>query len=160
MTQQPYKLCPQCQQPAVLSAPSCGRCGQQYRTQFATPDQTQVVIPPQHPPVAPVPYQPPAQPYYPLIEQPYQPPPSVWQQPYARPAPQQSYVPWAIASGALAFFSLIFFPPFTGATAIYCGWRVKAAGNDGLGIALMVVSGCCMTVGMFVGALIGMSGFR
>lgn len=41
-----YKLCPKCQQPAVLDQPACGRCGHQYRTRF-TPgaNQTQVIAP-------------------------------------------------------------------------------------------------------------------
>ena len=40
---EPYKICPQCQQPAVLTASQCGRCGRQYRTQFVPPQQTQDV---------------------------------------------------------------------------------------------------------------------
>lgn len=31
----PRKLCPQCQTPAPVEAGFCGRCGHQYRTQFA-----------------------------------------------------------------------------------------------------------------------------
>lgn len=39
MTQSPFKVCPQCQTPAALDAPSCTRCGRQYRTQFVPPQQ-------------------------------------------------------------------------------------------------------------------------
>ncbi len=38
---QPYKVCPNCKQHAPLDADVCTRCGHQYRTQFADPDQTQ-----------------------------------------------------------------------------------------------------------------------
>ena len=41
---QPYKVCPNCQQPAALSQTACGRCGRPYRTQFAPPNKTQVFI--------------------------------------------------------------------------------------------------------------------
>ncbi len=49
MQDQPYKMCPRCQQPAVLDAPVCRRCGHRYRTQFAPPplDRTQVFLPPE-----------------------------------------------------------------------------------------------------------------
>ena len=35
-----YKTCPHCQQHCVLDMKACGRCGHQFRTQFAPPDQT------------------------------------------------------------------------------------------------------------------------
>ncbi|MBM4356033.1 MAG: hypothetical protein FJ109_19965 [Deltaproteobacteria bacterium] len=44
---QPWKVCPQCQEPAQLQACVCLRCGHVYRTRFAPPlGQTQVVLPP------------------------------------------------------------------------------------------------------------------
>lgn len=46
MEQTPYKICPNCQQPAALTVPACLRCGRQYKTQFAPPSQqTQVITP-------------------------------------------------------------------------------------------------------------------
>lgn len=59
---QPYKLCPQCGQPAALQTMVCQQCGRHYRTQFVTPDQTQVVMPPPpvYPQYSPFPTQPPA----------------------------------------------------------------------------------------------------
>jgi hypothetical protein len=48
---QAYKVCPQCQTPAVLTAPQCSQCGHLFRTQFV--QQTQVVVPPLH--VSPLP---------------------------------------------------------------------------------------------------------
>jgi len=50
---QPYKLCPKCQQPAALDAPTCSRCGRVYRTRFSTAQQTQMVAapPPLPPPI-------------------------------------------------------------------------------------------------------------
>jgi len=42
---QPYKICPQCQTPAALAAPSCSRCGRQYHTQFTPAPQTQMSPP-------------------------------------------------------------------------------------------------------------------
>lgn len=46
---QPYKICPQCQEPDSMDAASCIRCGRVYRTTAPPPiGQTQVVMPPQH----------------------------------------------------------------------------------------------------------------
>ncbi len=64
---QPYKICPECGQPAELTAQACGRCGHAYRTQFTpagqpfqtpgAPEQrTQMFGMP--PPVPPAPAQP------------------------------------------------------------------------------------------------------
>jgi hypothetical protein len=43
MTQQPFKICPQCQEPAAINAASCARCGRVYRTTALPMDQTQVI---------------------------------------------------------------------------------------------------------------------
>lgn len=43
MTQQSYKVCPRCQTPAALDAPSCAQCGRQFRTQFVQHETTQVI---------------------------------------------------------------------------------------------------------------------
>lgn len=40
----PYKVCPNCGQPAVVSMPTCQRCGHQYRTQVASSEPTQYVL--------------------------------------------------------------------------------------------------------------------
>lgn len=37
MSKQPYKVCPNCGQPAVLSMPRCGRCGRPYPKPFRWP---------------------------------------------------------------------------------------------------------------------------
>lgn len=44
---QPYKICPQCGEGAVISAAQCGRCGRFYRTTAppAPSNQTQVFVP-------------------------------------------------------------------------------------------------------------------
>ncbi|MEJ5296632.1 MAG: hypothetical protein WHZ52_01200 [Armatimonadota bacterium] len=39
MNQQPYKICPECGQPAELQAQLCARCGHAYRTQFTPTGQ-------------------------------------------------------------------------------------------------------------------------
>ncbi len=72
---QPFKICPQCQQRAEVSAAVCSSCGRKYRTTAPPVDQTQVFsgsamqqmrptqqpmpppLPPQPPPVAITPYQ-------------------------------------------------------------------------------------------------------
>ena len=41
---QPYKVCPKCQQPAVMTMQACGRCGHVYRS-AAPPDRTLFVSP-------------------------------------------------------------------------------------------------------------------
>jgi len=47
MSDQAYKICPQCNQPAVLSAQQCSACGHVFRTQFTPPpDRTTMVSPP------------------------------------------------------------------------------------------------------------------
>lgn len=59
-----HKLCPKCQTPADLLAPQCLSCGHVYRTQFAAPDQTQVVnLPPRDTPPPPYAAPPPYPPY-------------------------------------------------------------------------------------------------
>lgn len=52
-----YKVCPVCQQPAVLDAKTCMRCGHRYRTEFTSrpPDPTQMYSAPPGP--MPVPSQ-------------------------------------------------------------------------------------------------------
>src|SRR5579871_331354 len=60
---QPYKLCPQCQQPAVLTQTVCKRCGHQFRTQFVPANPTQAIYPQQPPAPQPLPQQDPA-PWY------------------------------------------------------------------------------------------------
>jgi TM2 domain-containing membrane protein YozV len=73
---QPFKICPQCQEPAHIAAASCLRCGRLYRTTAPPPmQQTQVVQPPpaQYQQPYPPPYPPPLPPYVPYI--PYGPPP-------------------------------------------------------------------------------------
>ena len=67
---QPFKICPQCQEAATMSAASCARCGRVYRT-TAPPSmqQTQVIQPPQY-------QQPPYPPQYP----PQAPPPTPYSQ--------------------------------------------------------------------------------
>jgi hypothetical protein len=52
---QPYKVCPQCKQPAALDLQTCLRCGHLYRTQFVPPtQQTQMFVPPPIQPYPPV----------------------------------------------------------------------------------------------------------
>lgn len=45
---QPYKICPNCQQPAQINAIGCARCGRPYRT-TAPPQPTQVFAAPVSP---------------------------------------------------------------------------------------------------------------
>jgi len=47
MSDQAYKICPQCNQSAPLSAKQCSACGHMFRTQFTPPpDRTTMVSPP------------------------------------------------------------------------------------------------------------------
>lgn len=62
MTNQPHKVCPKCQQRSVIDAVQCGRCGHQYRTQFAA-DQTMIVAPQPHPAPHVAPTSPPVAPH-------------------------------------------------------------------------------------------------
>lgn len=75
---QPHKICPRCQTPADLQAPSCSNCGRVYKTAFPqNPDRT-VLGATEPPPAYPATIEPP---YYPA--QPYQP-----EQPYYQPTQQ------------------------------------------------------------------------
>lgn len=50
---QPYKICPQCQEPAAVAATQCARCGRIYRS--TSPQQTQVFANPPAQAPAPAP---------------------------------------------------------------------------------------------------------
>ena len=66
---QPFKICPQCQEPAAMNAAACARCGRVYRTTAPPPmQQTQVVLPP--PPQYQQPYHPQAPPPTPYSQSP------------------------------------------------------------------------------------------
>lgn len=52
---QPYKICPRCQQPADLAAPSCVKCGRIYKTQFTPPEEKTQAFPGGIPAAAPPP---------------------------------------------------------------------------------------------------------
>ena len=144
MTQPTGKICPQCGLLAVITSPQCVRCGHQFRTQFysGSDDQTQAVYPAQQPQYS----RPNASPqgYY----DPGMPPQQVQ-------VPQQDATGYIIGAIMLSLVSLLFFPIFTGAGAIVCGYKVKAAGKEGLGIGLMVVSGGCMFIGIVIGMMVG-----
>ncbi len=144
MTQEPYKICSECQQAAALNAPSCLRCGHQYRTRFTNPNQTQAVMPPGQS-AAPPPYSP-SPPYgapqpgpYATPQQPAhgQPPPYA-QAPYGYGAPygQPYSSQWAgqyaerkskFAAAALAFF--------------FGGWGIHGfyLGNNKMGMTLLLI---------------------
>jgi len=49
--------------------------------------------------------------------------------------------------------ALFFLPPLFGGLGVFFGFKVKQKGNEGLGIALMVVNGACLLIGMFLGVL-------
>ena len=145
MNSQPYKQCPRCQQPAALHMPQCGRCGHEYRTQFMPSEQTQMILP--SPPTMQIP---PQQPYYP-------PPPPQYYAPQALYRGERPDVTgYVIGAILLAFVSLLFLPPITGAGAVVCGYKVKKSGRDELGVGLMVFAAAFMSIGFMVGFMVGM----
>jgi hypothetical protein len=119
---QPYKICPRCQTPADLQAPSCGNCGRVYKTQFPqNPDRT-VVGAGQTAPNDPAIYQQPQPPPYeqPTIYQPgYQHPPPAY-------TPKSDWIqlpPGSHSAGLALLFSLL----ITGGGQIYNRQFVKGA---------------------------------
>lgn len=52
-----------------------------------------------------------------------------------------------------AVVALFFLPPLFGGLGIYFSYRIKQKGKEGIGVALMVVNGACLLLGMFLGAL-------
>jgi hypothetical protein len=157
---QPYKACPRCNTPTPLEVGVCSSCGHQYRTKFATPSSNQTQAFNMHP-----------QPQGPVYQQ-----PNTWQCPRcmvlvssmvsycqhcgfnpwaaAQPRVNTSVTGYVVGSVILAFLSLLMCPPVFGGGAIACGYKVKTSGKEGLGIGLMVMSGACMAVGIFVGMIL------
>jgi TM2 domain-containing membrane protein YozV len=119
MSQEPYKICPRCSQPAVLAAVSCARCGHEYRTKFVELDQTQMVAPP--PPT----YQPPPSQYAP----PHSPPPYTPGSPYA----PQPIAPYAEQKSKVAAALFAFFLGAFGVHGFYLG-------NNSMGVTYLALT--------------------
>lgn len=123
MIEHPHKLCPVCQQPAHLNAPTCSRCSHEFQTQFNT-QQTQVGA-------SPSPYGSYDQPSNSLPGQtpnpyPNQPPPSY--QGFAQPP-----YPYVEQKSKVAAALLAFFLGGLGIHGFYLG-------NNAMGIALLLIS--------------------
>lgn len=61
---------------------------------------------------------------------------------------------WIAGAILLSVASLCVCPIGMGAMAIYCGYQVKKAGNEGAGIGLMIASAAMMVAGIVVGAIV------
>lgn len=66
---------------------------------------------------------------------------------------QENGVLWVLLSVVCAAVALFFLPPLFGGLGVFLGYRAKQVGNEGGGIAMMVVSGACMLLGMLWGSL-------
>jgi hypothetical protein len=60
---------------------------------------------------------------------------------------------WILLSVAFAFVALFLFPPVFGGLGVYFAYRAKQTGSEAGGVAMMVVSGACLLLGMFWGSL-------
>lgn len=140
---QPCKICPRCQTPADLQAPTCSNCGRIYKTAFPqNPDRTVLGAGNAPGPADPTTYQPapayqPGPSYHPQqYEQPYEQPYQQQYQQQYQPAPQVVYHVEAPRqkTDACAILSVVFGGVALGFMCLF-GWVFGIAS-----IALGVVS--------------------